>query len=232
MIKLCLKSFKSKLVLQNKSDLKNSKNFLNQKNQLFLIAGSGVDCNYYYPRLKKKSNFKITLISRMIWDKGIKEFVNSAKEVKKIFPHVEFILVGETDNKNKNHIPLEYLNQLNHDGIVKWVGYSEDVREILDLTDIACLPTFYGEGLPKFLLEANALSVPIICSNNPGCVELVKNNYNGLIVPEKNVKKLVDAMIFLISNSKQRLQMGKNGRKLVLEKFESKYINSKYIQLY
>ena len=83
MIKLCLKSFKSKLVLQNKSDLKNSKNFLSKKNQLFLIAGSGVDCNYYYPR-QRKSNFKITLISRMIWDKGIKEFVNSAKEVKNI----------------------------------------------------------------------------------------------------------------------------------------------------
>ena len=233
LLKFCLKNLKSKIVVQNKRDLIISKDlFKSNKNQLFLISGSGVDCNFYYPQCKSKSFLRVSLISRMIWDKGIKDFVEAARCIKLRYPKVLFTLVGKVDNENKNYIPLDYLKTLNNEGFVEWVGFKNDIRRILKKTHIACLPTFYSEGLPKFLLEANAMSTPVVCTDNPGCTELVKHNYNGIVIPERNVKKLIEALTFLIEEPSERLRMGTNGRKLVLKKFELKLINKEYIKLY
>jgi len=201
-----------------------------KKNNISIIKGAGVDTKKIQPNFVKPKLISIILVARMLWDKGVGEFVDAARIIKSN-TNVKFILVGGEDLENPKGIKRNLLNQWVKEGIVTWYGYSNSVEKILNESHIACLPS-YREGLPKSLIEAAAAGLPIVTTDVPGCREVVKNNINGLIVPPKNSILLSEALLFLINNSQVRKKMGQKSRKFAVEKFSLEIIIKSTLDLY
>ena len=169
------------------------------------------------------------MIARILYDKGYQEYVEAARIIRKEFPDVEFWLLGKIDNEYPNHVPEEVVRQDHDSGIIIYLGYVSDVRSIIHKADCIIHPTFYNEGLSRVLMEAMALRKPIITTDIPGCRETVEKDYNGYLVPPKDVEALVLAIKrFLSLTEEERLAMGRHGR----EKAERQFDVRKVIEVY
>jgi len=219
------------LILQNKDDLSYFlDNKLVKKNQTAIIRGSGVDINKFTP-IKESTNTPIVMLaSRMLWDKGVREFVSAAK-ILKDSSNIRFVLVGESDHENPASISDRQLKKWNELGIVEWWGAMDNMHEVLSKACIVCLPS-YREGLPKVLLEAASCGRPIIATDVPGCREIVRNGENGVLVPPYEVESIADAIKDLVNNPEKRKNMGVNGRKLVESEFSEEIVVSQTLKLY
>lgn len=200
--------------------------------QSFLIKGSGVDPQKFIYIPEPQGNITVMLASRMLWDKGIKEFVEAAQKLKPDYPDVSFILVGNTDEGNISTVPLSQLLEWQNRGIVEWWGKKTDIEEVFAATHIVCLPSSYGEGIPKVLIEAASCGRPIVTTDSPGCREIVHHEKNGLLIPVKNVDALVDALRKMIVDRNLRVRMGELGRKRVIEEFSLERVIKSTLQLY
>lgn len=222
----------SKLILQNKDDLNYLiKNKLVKKNNVTIIRGSGVDINKFTPLDKKNSTPIVMLASRMLWDKGVGEFVEAAKIIKSKGVMSRFVLVGENDSENPASISRDQLDEWNNSGVVEWWGKKDYMHNILAESDIVVLPS-YREGLPKVLLEAASCEKPIVATNVPGCREIVHDGKNGILVPLKDYNFLADAIQELINNPEMRNRMGNYGRRLVEREFSEQIVVDKTMLLY
>lgn len=227
---------KLKVIFQNESD---RATFVQHKlvkpEKTTLIRGSGVDCNVFKPKDQQTAlpeHPVILLASRMIRDKGIAEFAQAAGIVKKQLPGVRFVLAGMIDDSNPNAIPKDQLQEWQSAGLLAWLGHRDDMLELISQASIIALPTYYPEGVPKFLIEAAASGKPIITTNRPGCNDIVKHEINGLLIPERDSEALAGAVIHLLNNPDIMHQMGQAGRKLVLEEFDVKIVIAKTLALY
>ena len=200
-------------------------------NQSTLIRGSGVETNKFIQSDDLNKIPVVMLASRMLWDKGVGEFVEVAKRAYKNKINAEFMLVGGIDNDNPMSIPLSTLNQWVGNGDVQWEGHSDNMPDMLASASIVCLPS-YREGLPKVLLEAAAIGRPLIASDGPGCREIVRDKYNGLLVKMKDADSLYEAVLMLVNNRKMRETMGRNSRTLVETELSTTIINTQTIELY
>ncbi|MBL4817615.1 MAG: glycosyltransferase family 4 protein, partial [Deltaproteobacteria bacterium] len=218
------------LILQNSDDDLEMKRIV-PKAQISLIRGSGVNVEYYFPVPETSGKAVVTLVARMLWHKGIGELVEASRLLRARGEAVCIQLVGGVDYGNAAHILREKLLQWQDEGLIRWLGYREDVREIWFNSHIAILPS-YREGLPKSLLEAAACGRPIITSDVPGCREMVIDGYNGFIVPVKNSERLANAIQKLVKDSDLRKTMGMNSRKLVCEQFSDDIVSSQTLELY
>jgi len=196
-----------------------------------IIKGSGVDLQQFSPSPFPKGRIKIILVARMLWDKGVGEFVEAATALKKQGVDSEFILVGSTDLGNPESIPKEQLEQWNKSGVVKWLGERADIAQLLAESHIAVLPS-YREGLPKSLIEAAAVGRPIVTTDVPGCREVVKDGENGFLVPAKDAIELSIAIQKLINNPKLLISMGKKGRLMAEQEFSIQQIVEQTLKLY
>lgn len=222
----------SKLILQNKDDLNDFiKNKLVKKNNVTIIRGSGVDINKFTALDKKNSTPIVMLASRMLWDKGVGEFVKSAKMLTNKGVKSRFVLVGENDPENPASISRAQLDEWNNSGVVEWWGKKDDMHNILAESDIVVLPS-YREGLPKVLLEAASCGIPIIATDVPGCREIVHDGKNGILVPLKDYNFLANVIKELINNPEKRKSMGVNGRSLVEREFSEDIVVSQTIKVY
>jgi len=201
-------------------------------NKLRLINGAGVNTNEfnYVPELG--GILLVILASRMLWDKGIIEFVNAAEILKKKNIQARFALVGRVDEESPSAIPISQLEKWNNAGVVEWWGHSDKMPQIFAQSHIVCLPTFYGEGIPKVLIEAAASGRPIVTTNTPGCREIVRNGVNGLLIPPKNVQALADALQFLIENPDIRREMGVRGRNIAVNEFSEEKVVKETMAVY
>lgn len=196
---------------------------------VFLIRGSGVDTNYFKPN-KQIKKYDIILHSRMLIDKGIFEFIEAVKEVKKTLD-LKVLLLGSPDRENLASIKEEILKKWQSKKIVDWIRHKENVLKYLNQSKISILPS-YREGLPKSLLESASCGLPIIATDVVGCKEVCIHNYNGILVEVKDSKSIVRAIKSLINNKKKRLLFSKNGRKLVLNNFCVNKISKQFTDLY
>ncbi len=231
-LKLILKRRNYSTIFQNPDDMelfKVSGMILPEK--CALIRGSGVDTNEFVSTPDTNETPVVMLASRMLWDKGVGEFVEAAKRIKKDNIKAKFILVGDSDAANPMSIPLSTLKQWEAEGYVTWGGHSENMPETLSSASIVCLPS-YREGLPKVLLEAAAVGRPIVATDVPGCREIVKNNENGILVKLRDVDTLYNALKFLIENKDMRVSMGEKGRNLVETELSTEIVNAHTIDLY
>jgi glycosyltransferase involved in cell wall biosynthesis len=167
----------------------------------------------------------------MLRDKGVGEFVESARQLKPRFPEVRFLLVGAPDSGNPTSFSISDLNSWQREGCVEWIGHSSDVANILKRSHIVCLPS-YREGLPKSLIEAASVGRPIVTTNVPGCREVVTDGENGFLVPPRNSFALADAIQKLLINPPMRKTMGAAGRKRAVEEFSSAVIIRQTLDLY
>jgi len=204
-----------------------------KKSQVHLIKGSGVDLNDFpYTPEPDQNPIKIILLARMLWDKGVGEFVSAAKILKDEFGcEVEFVLAGKVDPENSSFIPEKKLLEWNKEGNVNWIGYQTDVINLYKNSHIAVLPS-YREGLPKSLLEAMSIGRPVVTTDVPGCRVVVKEGLSGFLVKLQDVETLVEAMRKLIINKELRVSMGKEGRKFAKEEFSIEMVLQKTFDIY
>ena len=163
------------IFFQNKSDKKAIESLIINKKKLELLPGSGVNLSKFkFKRLKFDKKVKFLLFSRLIKEKGIYEYVSSARIIKKTSnDHVEFGLLGFIDESNHNSIKMSEILDWEKKGLINYYGVSDNVEEYIEESDCVVLPSFYGEGTPKSLLEALAIGRPIITTKIPGCVDVV-----------------------------------------------------------
>jgi glycosyltransferase involved in cell wall biosynthesis len=222
----------SQLILQNKDDLGYFlKNKLVNNDNVTIVRGSGVDIKKFIPADESTGVPIVMLASRMLWDKGVGEFVNAAKILKQKGIRVRFVLVGDSDPENPASISNTQLSEWHELGIVEWWGERGNMHEMLTQAHIVCLPS-YREGLPKVLLEAASCGRPIIATDVPGCREIVRDGENGILVPLKDPDLLASAIKELINNPEKRKSMGKNGRRLVEREFSEGIVVSQTLKVY
>ena len=198
----------------------------------YLIRGSGVNIDLFTHEPERDEEPIVLFAARMIKDKGVEEFIKAARQLYKENINARFVLAGDIDPDNPSSMNKKELMKWHEAGIIEWWGYKDDMQNIFKKVHIICLPSLYGEGLPKVLLEGAASGRSLIASDIPGCREIVRNGENGFLVPAKNTDALVDAIKKLIENKSLRENMGKKGRELVETDFSSEKINNETIDLY
>lgn len=223
-----------KVFFQNEDDL-----IIFRKGSMFneskvnLVRGSGVDTEYFKPASigifdVGKSKFTFLFSGRLLFDKGIREYIEAAKAIKEHQTKTEFQVLGPIDRGNPTGVNVEFINQWVKKGVITYIGYAEDVRPYLSGANCVVLPS-YREGTPKSLLEAMAMGKPIITTDAAGCREIIEDGINGLLVKIKDVQSLTDAMIKMMSfTDEKREKMGMAGRRIVLEKFGDNVVIEKY----
>ncbi len=156
------------------------------------VRGSGVDLMRFKPATVPVQPVRFLLIARMLYDKGVAEFVQAARLLRSRYPQAEFVLLGPTD-PNPSAISDATISRWQQEGVVQYVGLQEDVRPYLAKASVLVLPS-YREGTPRSVLEAMAMGRPIVTTQTPGCQETVKQGVNGYLVPVRSVRLLAEAM--------------------------------------
>ena len=229
-LKISLLFKKSYILVQNKYDFDFVKKKLPNKNNILLPA-SGVDTNKFLQTKEPKGNVIFLFASRIIKDKGIIELIEATKQLKSQKKKFELYIAGSPDFQNKSTISHVQLKTWESLGYIKYLGLVKDMEQLYKKVHVGILPS-YREGLPKSLLEAASSGKPIITTDVPGCNEIVKNEFNGLIVPPKDSNELMKAMKKLILNKKLRISMGKKGRELIKKNFSNSKATKDIINLY
>lgn len=203
-----------------------------RKEQVALIRGSGVDTDVFrYTPEPDSGTPLIVLPARMLWDKGVGEFVAAAEILRKEGVAASFVLAGERDADNPAAISLEQLQQWHAAGTVTWLGKQEDMPALLARSHIVCLPS-YREGLPKALLEAASSGRAIIATDVPGCREAVRHGENGLLVPPRDSIALAHALRQLIEDASLRRRFGEYGRVMAEREFSIGRVSAETLALY
>lgn len=195
-----------------------------------LVPGSGINTQHFQALPKKAtSNTHFLFIGRLLYDKGILEFLKAAQQIDSSFSEVEFTIVGDIDPGNPASLSQEEYQGFFQASNIYHIPHSSDVREQINRADVVVLPS-YREGLPRVLLEAMAMAKPIIATDVPGCRELIIPEKNGFLVPAKSVNKLSEAFQdFLKLPPQQKKSMGQYSRKLVLERYDEQIVFQKYL---
>jgi len=202
-----------------------------KKSQIILIRGTGVKLEDFIPTPEPAGQRVVLLVARMLRDKGVVEFVESARIIKRSHPDVNFWLVGDTDSGNPTSLSGEQIRAWESEGLVSWFGYREDVPQLLQQCHIVCLPS-YREGFGKVLIEAGAAQRAVVTTNVPGCRESIENGCNGLLVEPRDSVALATALITLIDNEEMRTAMAAEGRHRVETQFSSDIINAQTLAVY
>lgn len=219
------------VIVENKDDQAIIANIGVANQHIHLIRGAGVDTLLYAPSPEPDGVPLVVLPARMLWDKGVGEFVDAATRLKKRRVNARFVLVGEPDAENPASVSAEQLIIWQKEGAVEWWGRREDMPQVLAQSHIVCLPS-YREGLPKSLLEAASCGRPIVTTNVPGCREIVCDEDNGLLVEARDAVALADALARLLADPELRQRMGQRGRERVLGEFSQERIVAQVLGLY
>ncbi|HED39662.1 MAG TPA: glycosyltransferase family 1 protein [Chromatiales bacterium] len=231
-LRMLLNRSNSKVILQNNDDLETLVNAsILKPDRAAVIRGAGVDLQEFSLSAEPDEPPVVMLASRMLWSKGVGEFVEAASLLNKRGVVARYILVGEADAVNPASIPREQLLKWQQEGVVEWWGRRDDMADVLRQAHIVCLPS-YREGLPKVLLEAAASGRAIVASDAPGCREVVHHNENGLLIPVKKSVPLADAIEQLVSDPVLRRKMGARGREIVVEGLSLEQVVSETLALY
>ncbi|MBF0137260.1 MAG: glycosyltransferase family 4 protein [Magnetococcus sp. DMHC-1] len=199
--------------------------------QFTIIPGSGVDPDRFRVEAEPTGEPVFTMVSRMLWDKGVAEFVTAASQLKEHHPGWRFLLVGSPDPHNPTSVPEAQLRAWHASGVVEWLGEQDNIPGILGRSHVAVLPS-YREGFPKSLLEAASCGRAIVTCNVPGCRHLVQDGRNGLLVPREDALALALAMERLGLDADLRRSMGTVGHQLVTEHYAQNVVIRQTLELY
>jgi len=212
------------------------------RDKAFLIKSSGVNLGEYNPELvdpivlanlRTELNIDhttqvITMVARAYWSKGVREFVTATETIGPTH-RVKFLLVGPTES-GPDAVPLAYLKQ-HESETFRWLSFRDDIRELLALSDVAVLPSYYPEGVPRSLLEAMAMEKPIVTTDNVGCREVVDEGRNGYLVPVRDGQALAKAIGDLLSDEKKRERFGRHSRMKVEAEFDEQSVVDRTLKL-
>jgi glycosyltransferase involved in cell wall biosynthesis len=225
--------FPKRVFFQNNDDLDlfvNNK--LVSKNITDVLPGSGVNLSKYIPLdYQRNDTFVFIFIARLLYDKGLVEYVEAIKILRKEHVDAKFQVLGFTDFESKLGVPKNLLDEWISEGYIDYLGHTSEVIPYINAADCIVLPS-YREGTPKTLIEALALAKPIVTTNVPGCKETVIDGENGLLCAVKNAQDLADKMYSMFNKDNTELsRMGKNGRKMAEIKYDEKIVIKKYLDI-
>lgn len=227
----------SHIIVQNPDDMRLLLNLTKvPAERVYLLSGVGVDLHtfrpVYPPPIVTVAGPIVLFSARFIWDKGLMELVQAINVIRSSGVAVRCVLVGAPDLGNPAAVPEAQVQGWVAKGLVEWWGFRDDMPTVLQQSHIVCLPSYYGEGLPKALAEAAACGLPIVTTDIPGCREVVQDGHNGLLVPVRNPQALADALITLLRDPQRRLAYGQASRTLAEARFGSTTIIAATLAIY
>lgn len=223
----------SQLILQTDQDRKVLEEGGVDPSRVAVIRGAGVDMRLFRPSPEPASaEALVVLPARMLWDKGVGDFVAACELLRGRGVRGRFALVGAPDAGNPSSIEIARLDSWSHAGVVEWWGHADDMPAVLAKASVVCLPTVYGEGVPKVLIEAAAAGRAIVATDLPGCRDVVRDRDNGLLVLPRNPEALADALQTLIEDPSMRRRMGERGRAIAESGFNVEHVVEQTFQVY
>lgn len=201
------------------------------RDRTVLIRGAGVDVNAHAARPLPDGRPIVVLPARLLWDKGVGEFVDAARTLRSEKVDARFVLAGGLDPANPRAIDRSTVDHWVEDGAVEWWGHCEPMRAVYLQASVICLPS-YREGLPKALLEAAATGRPLVTTDVPGCREVVRNGDNGLLVPPHQSGALASALRTLLGDPALRTAMGLRSRARAEAEFDVERVIAETLELY
>ncbi len=174
----------------------------------------------------------VLMVGRMLWHKGVDEFVKAARRLRPAFPEAAFLLVGPSDDGNPARIPVEALRAWEAAGLIRYLGAREDVRDWMAIADVVVLPTYYREGLPRVLVEAAAMGRPLVATDVPGCRDVVADGVNGFLVPPRDGAALAEAIEAVLRDAELRARLGMAARRLAEARFSDRQVVDRILRLY
>jgi glycosyltransferase involved in cell wall biosynthesis len=197
-----------------------------------LLHGEGVDLDEFpYTLLPPRETFAFVLIGRLLWDKGVGEYVEAARRLRERYPHARFRLLGPVGVENPSAISREEVAAWEREGIIDYLGETADVRPYIADADCVVLPS-YREGVPRTLMEAGAMGRPVVATDVPGCREVVADRDNGLLCEARNAASLEAALAAMLEmGADARRAMGERGRKKIEKEFDERGVVQRYREL-
>jgi len=231
-LRLALARRGSRTIFQNSDDLALFVNggFI-AADKAVLIRGSGVDTEAFAPTPEPEGVPLVVLPARMLWDKGVGEFVEAARALRARGVRTRFALVGDADAENPAAVPAATLAAWKAEGAVEWWGHRSDMEEVYRQASVVCLPS-YREGLPKSLMEAAACERALVAADVPGCREVVVHEKTGLLVPTRDAAGLAAALERLLGDAALRRRLAANARALAVEAFAQEKVVAQTMAVY
>ena len=222
---------RSTCIVQNPDDAAFVTGLGIDRRRIVVIPGSGVDTARFAPSPEPEGPLRATMVSRLLWDKGVREFVEAARVARAQRPDLRFTLIGAPDEGNPAAVPLAQLEGWRDDGLIDWQGHRDDIPAVWRESHIAVLPS-YREGLPKALLEAASCGRPLVAADAPGSREIARDGESGLLVPPRDPAALVAAILRLADDPALRARLGTAGRSLVERHFSEDRIAAETLALW
>ena len=197
-----------------------------------LLHGEGVDLDQFaFTPLPERSHFDFILIGRLLWDKGVGEYVKAARQLRARYPHARFRMLGPVGVDNPSAITRAEVEAWEREGIIEYLGEAHDVRPFIADADCVVLPS-YREGVPRTLMEASAMGRPIVATDVPGCREVVADGVNGLLCEVRNAESLAAKLAQMLDmDGDARRAMGERGRQKVTAEFDERVVVERYKEL-
>lgn len=237
LLRLALDGDGARLILQNQDDvaLFLGANLVRPE-RIRLIPGSGVDCKRFAPesdgqQAGSTERFRVLLPARLLWDKGIAEYVDAARQLRADGRAIDFLLAGTPDPGNPAAVPEETVRSWVAEGLVDWLGHVDDMPALFRSVDAVALPS-YREGLPKGLIEAAASGLPLVTTDVPGCREVVTHEEDGLLVPLKDARRLAEAIARLQDDPALRHKLGMAARAKAFRLFDERSVVDRTLDVY
>lgn len=224
----------ARLILQNPDDVAVFERARIVKPELIrLIRGSGVDCSRFTPVSGERDGdrFRVVLPARLLWDKGLAEYVEASRLLHARGTRIDFLLAGEPDPGNPAAVPEQVIQGWVRDGLVQWLGHVSDMPALFHSVHAVVLPS-YREGLPKGLIEAAACALPLVTTDVPGCREVVSHEEDGLLVPVRNGAALADAIARLEADAPLCRRLGEAARRKALSHFDERTVIERTLEVY
>ena len=198
-----------------------------------LLPGSGVDLERFKPRpavAAAGTRVRFLMVGRLLWDKGVAEYVEAARIVRRSHPDARFEMLGRLGADNRTAVPSTAVERWQAEGVIDYLGESDDVRTAMEQADCIVLPS-YREGLPRALLEGSAMSKPLIATDVPGCRDVVEDGRTGFLCTVRSADSLAEAMMKMIAASpSERLRMGELGRRKIEQEYCETRVIDKYLE--
>jgi glycosyltransferase involved in cell wall biosynthesis len=234
LMRVALTGPSARLILQNPDDVALfGRARLVDIESVRLIPGSGVDCRRFAlaPSRRRGQRFVALLAARLLWDKGLAEYIAAARLLREEGRDIDFLLAGDPDPGNPAAVPESVVRSWVEEGVIQWLGHVDDMPALFGTVDAVVLPS-YREGLPKGLIEAGACGLALVTTDVPGCREVVTDGVSGLLVPMKDARALADAIAVLQDDPELRARLGLAARERALAEFDEKIVVGRTISVY
>lgn len=198
-----------------------------------VIRGSGVELSVFQHTPESKGGIPVVVFpARMLWEKGVREFLDAARILKRAGEKARFALVGGLDADNPGGIGREQVEEWQNAGVIEWWGHQSDMARVFAMCHVVCLPSRYREGVPRALIEAASSGRPIVTTDMPGCREIVVDGKNGFLVPPGDAVRVAQAIRLLLRDPDLRERMGSIGRSMVERSFSAERVTANLLSIY